>query len=166
MIDAVNEINKENVSCNLFFIGNGPFKEYLEKQCEIGMSNNWIHFFGSSYLEETICKYLYFSDLCVSPGNVGLTAIHSLSFGTPVCTHNNLKKQMPEAQSIIDGYNGFLFEENNLNDLVRGIKGWLVIKKDRTKLRKQCIEIVDKYYNPEYQLKVFNLMLKNKKPDF
>ena len=35
-----------------------------------------------------ISKYLYYADICVSPGNVGLTAIHSLTYGTPVNSQN------------------------------------------------------------------------------
>ena len=60
----------------------------------------------------------------MSIGNIGLTAIHSLSFGTPVASHDNFENQMPEVEAIIDGENGFLFEENNSNDLIDKIEQW------------------------------------------
>ena len=54
--------------------------------------------------------------------NVGLTAIHSLSFGTPVLTHNNFDNQMPEVQAINEGENGGFFIENDLEDLIKKIE--------------------------------------------
>ena len=48
----------------------------------------------------------------VSPGNTGLNAVHALSYGTPVATHNNFNKQMPEAAVVEDQITGFLFNEN------------------------------------------------------
>ena len=54
-----------------------------------------------------LLKNLYFILHFVSPGNVGLTAIHSLSYGTPVLTHNNFNNQMPEVESIQPGFNGY-----------------------------------------------------------
>ena len=101
-------------------------------------------------------KYLTNSDLCVSPGNVGLSAIHSLSLGTPVCSHGNLDNQMPEAESILHGYNGFYFKENNLESLINGMETWFASKVDRSIIRSRCYEIVDKFYNPDYQIKVID----------
>ena len=49
------------------------------------------------------------SDLTVSPGNIGLTAIHSLSYGTPVCSHSNFNNQMPESEAIINFEKWFFF---------------------------------------------------------
>ena len=132
---------------------------------ENGLKKDWLHFTGACYDEEEIGRYLFVSDLCVSPGNVGLTAIHSLSLGTPVCTHSNMKDQMPEAEAITDGYNGILFEENNVQDLTLKIETWLKTNTDRVKIREQCYEIIDKYYNPTYQMSVINRLINNQPPE-
>ncbi|GIS05973.1 MAG: hypothetical protein CM15mP109_07290 [Candidatus Dadabacteria bacterium] len=49
----------------------------------------------------------------VSPGNTGLNAVHFLSYGPPVGTHNYFYNQMPEA-AIIEAQKktGFFFNEN------------------------------------------------------
>ncbi len=165
LYQAVAQINKKQIRANLLIIGDGPEKQNLKITGEQGLKSCWLYFTGAIYNEEEIGKYLSASDLCVSPGNVGLTAIHSLSFGTPVCTHGNLSNQMPEAEAITEGYNGFFFKENDINNLKRKIINWLETNVDREKIREQCYEIIDTYYNPYYQLSVFNQMLNNEKPE-
>jgi glycosyltransferase involved in cell wall biosynthesis len=119
---------------------------------------------GACYDEEKIAQYLSAADLCISPGNVGLTAIHSLGYGTPVATHDDLSNQMPEAEAITDGYNGFLFQKDNGKDLQQNIEQWFEQDMDEDELRERCFEIIDMYYNPEYQLSVFERALGNNKP--
>ena len=48
-----------------------------------------IWFYGACYDESKLGELIFNADLCVSPGNVGLTAVHSMGYGTPVITHNN-----------------------------------------------------------------------------
>ena len=118
------------------------------------LNANNFNFFGSVYDESLLSDLIYNSDLCVSPGNIGLTAIHSLSYGTPVASHNNFNNQMPEVEAIIDGENGFLFDENNSDDLANKIDNWFL---NNPNLDKDVIRkiIIDKY-NPKYQMRIFN----------
>jgi len=165
LLHAVNIINSEKIAVNLLFIGDGPIRASLEKLGQKGMFDSCLHFVGACYSEEKNGKYLFFADLCVSPGNVGLTSVHSLSFGTPVCTHGNFNNQGPEAEAIIEGYNGFFFKEGDLDDLVQGINTWFMKNPDREQVRRQCMEIIDTYYNPKCQLSVFDRMVNNAKPE-
>lgn len=165
LLSAANVINSSENLVNIVIIGDGPSRDKLENLGKNGLINKWLHFVGACYVEEEIGMYLTVSDLCCSPGNVGLTAIHSLSFGTPVCTHSNLNEQGPEAEAIINGYNGFFFEENNVTDLVIGIRKWIFSNLNREIVRKRCYEIVDTYYNPDYQLTVFNRLADCDQPE-
>jgi glycosyltransferase involved in cell wall biosynthesis len=165
LIRAIIAINNNNVRANLLIIGDGSERKNMENLGIKGLNNGWLHFTGALYDEEEIGKYLYHSDLCVSPGNVGLTAIHSLSYGTPVCSHNNFNNQGPEVEAIIEGFNGFLFKENDVSDLISKIENWFENNYEREKIRSQCYQIIDKYYNPHYQLKVFNQLIKDEIPE-
>ena len=165
LLNAVSQLNAESIQINLVFIGDGSERKPLELAGKDGLEQRWLHFTGSCYDEETIGMYLSKADLCVSPGNIGLTAIHCLSYGTPVSTHNNLNNQGPEAETINEGYNGFFFKENDLTDLKNKIENWLNSNTNREKIREQCYEVIDKYYNPYYQLTVFNRLLNNENPE-
>jgi len=165
LMHAVNAINAQSAKVNLLVIGDGPEKQRLQEFGKRGVNDGFYHFTGACYDERQIGLYLSASDLCVSPGNVGLTAVHSLSFGTPVATHSNFANQMPEVGAITEGYNGFLFEENNSTDLKDKIQSWLSIDVPRDKIKNQCFEVIDNYYNPNYQLTVFNRLAANEKPE-
>ena len=66
---------------------------------------------------------------------------------------------MPEVESIIEGYNGFLFPENDVNTMAIKITEWLSTKLNRNIVRNRCYEIIDKFYNPKYQLKIIEKCL-------
>ena len=151
LIEAVKILN-EKANFNLLIIGEGEEKISLEELAQDLIRENKCIFYGKSYDEDELSRLIYNSDLTVSPGNVGLTAIHSLSYGTPVCSHSNLSNQMPEVESIIEGENGFLFSENDILSIVDGIISWFDNKKsiDKKKVR----GVVDKFYNPIYQKEV------------
>lgn len=164
LLQAMNQINDKTTQVNLVIVGDGPERDSLEELGKSGLKNGWLYFTGACYDEEVNGRYLSKADLCVSPGNVGLTAIHSLSFGTPVCTHGNMYHQMPEAGAIQTGYNGFFFKENDVNDLKIKIEDWLN-NMDRKQMRKKSYEIIDKYYNQHYQLTVFNRLVSGENPE-
>lgn len=145
---------------NLIFIGDGDERDKLADLSKSNNLSNNVFFTGALYDEIDISYILSNSDLCVTPGEIGLTAIHALSYGTPVISHNNLNIQMPEVEAIISGQTGSLYEHNDLDDLVRVIKEWLDMYPVKSSIISQnCMKIVDSYYNPHYQRKIFDAVL-------
>ena len=153
LIDSLRKLNQVKTRYNLLVIGSGEDQMYLENINNYLIDQGWIHFYGECYDNNKTSKLIYHSDLCVSPGNVGLTAIHSLSFGTPVASHNNFNNQMPEVEAIIDGENGFLFKENSPDDLANKIDSWFLINSniDKDLIRRIIVE----KYNPKNQKRIF-----------
>jgi hypothetical protein len=88
-----------------------------------------------------------------------LTAIHSLSYGTPVITHNDFANQMPEYEIIEDGITGTFFTKGNSNSLADAIHNWFSKNPDSNLKRQRCRMKIDQYYNPEYQISVFNELI-------
>lgn len=145
---------------NLTLIGEGTkINELITLANNLKLNEN-VWFYGACYDELIISEFIYNSDLCVSPGNVGLTAIHSLTYGTPVISHNNYKYQMPEFEVIDVGKTGCFFEYNNVFSLVENIENWFKNTLDRNQIRQNCYEIIDKKWNPIYQLEVITNALK------
>ena len=155
ILEVMKMLGRENIHVNCVYIGEGNEKETLvkiAKKLEIE-KYNW--FYGACYNEDEIGNLIYNADICLSPGNVGLTAIHSLSFGTPVITHSNFSNQMPEFESITKGVSGDFFQEDNLVSLKKTIKEWLKKYPVKNKeLLENCFSVVDNKYNPYFQLNV------------
>jgi glycosyltransferase involved in cell wall biosynthesis len=145
---------------NLVLVGDGPQRVDLEhKADQLGLAGR-VWFYGECYDEHTIGTLFYNAALTVSPGNVGLTAIHSMMYGTPVLTHDNAEHQGPEYEAVEDGRTGSFFKENDVSDLASKIEQWITKRNDRENIRNQCFAVIDKYFNPHYSLEVIKKAIK------
>lgn len=161
LLNAQKEMIDENVPFNIIFIGKGedeiPLKTLSDK-LEI-TANIW--FYGACYEEIKLASLIYNADICVSPGEVGLTAIHSMVYGTPVITHNYFPRQGPEFESIKPGVTGAFFEYNNRNSMINTIKDWIKDKAGkREEIRDNCFTVVDRFYNPNNQIEILKHVLR------
>lgn len=138
----------------LNIIGEGEEKKNLIRLVKKYNLQN-INFLGEIFDEQLISEKIFFSDLCVSPGNVGLTAIHSLTYGTPVLTHDNFNFQMPEAEAIEENVSGVFFRIDSKSDLSEKIKRFKKYNFNKSKVR----EIVLNKYNPNYQKTIFDKII-------
>lgn len=160
-IEALNFLKNQNQNYNLTFIGDGIMMKDLQNlSTQLGL-NKQILFYGACYDEEKLSELIYNADLCISPGNVGLTAMHALTFGTPVITHNRFSKQMPEFEAIKEGFSGSFFEYDNIESMAERIRTWFELNIDRETIRSNCFEIIDSKYNPRFQVSVMRNAINN-----
>lgn len=159
LVDAIGILAEKHEYYNLVFVGDGSMRNELES---LAKDNNLtdVWFVGPVYDESKKAELIYNADLCVSPGNVGLTAIDSMMFGTPVATHNVFEDQMPEYETIKQGVTGFYFGKNK-QSVAEGISSWFASYKDREEIRKACFEEIDRNWTPRYQLSVIKKALIN-----
>lgn len=160
MIKALRLILDSGLDVNLTFVGDGIESKKLHALAiKMNLVDN-IWFYGPCYDEETIGELIYNADICVSPGNVGLTAMHALVYGTPVITHNNYPLQMPEFEAIVEGKTGSFFDYDNVESLAFSIRNWLKTNDDsRDAIRQNCFSEIDHYWTPEYQMGVLRKQL-------
>ena len=117
---------------------------------------SYVWVYGPCYEEKILGDLLFNAEICIVPGDVGLTIMHSFVYGTPVITHNNFPKHGPEFDAITDGVTGSFFIENSLDDLCCKINSWLLISTEkREEVSKKCEEIISEKYNPKSQLNIF-----------
>ncbi len=161
LIQSIEMLKQYGLNLNLYIIGGGEVHDELNNLVkDLGLNSN-VKFHGESYNENFIAQAIYDADLCVSPGNVGLTAIHSMSYGTPVATHNDFKNQMPEFEIIVENKTGFFFEKDSIESLSESIKNWF--DKYPTKnsvIQHSCLEAVSKRYNSDYQIMLLREIIK------
>ena len=109
LVEAAHILKKKGIELNILFVGDGPERKNLEQlTLRYSMASNVV-FYGACYTEEELGPLFMLSDLCVAPGEIGLTCIHALAYGTPVVTHDNPDFQMPEWEAIQPGITGELF---------------------------------------------------------
>lgn len=153
ILDAQKKLLTEN-PFNLVLVGDGPETTNLKRIAdELGLASR-VWFYGACYDEEILGDLLYNATLTVSPGNVGLTAIHSMMYGTPVLSHDDVSLQMPEFETIKQGETGLLFNEDDVEDMASNIKKWIINFSDREAVRNKCFGVIDDYYNPYYSIGV------------
>ena len=145
---------------NVTFIGEGAMETKLKELAKTLNLEKFVWFYGPSYDEKELSQLLYCADLCVAPGNIGLTAMHAMTFGCPCISHNDFKWQMPEFEAIKENVTGTFFERDNIEDLARAIMQWLEAhKNDREQVRKACFKEIDDNWNPHKQIEVIKKMV-------
>jgi glycosyltransferase involved in cell wall biosynthesis len=160
LVDCVKVLNLDNIKTNLVIVGKDidgvNLQDYAKKQ---GVENQlWMY--GPCYDDRKIGELFYNAAVCVSPGNIGLTAIHALSFGCPAITHGNFPHQMPEFEAIRPGLTGDFFEQNQLDDLVRKVKKWIQqTPSEREITRKKAFEEIDNKWNIHHQIDVLKQVI-------
>ena len=155
LLNAVSLSKKKDCNYNCLIVGGGEEMDHLNKLSEALGINESVCFFGPCYDEAVNARLIMLAECCVSPGNVGLTGIHSLSLGTPVITHNNLNNQMPEVEAVIEGKTGSYFIENNLEDL-SGVINNMISKKMKSVMELHCVEHIAEFWNPVKQAAGFD----------
>lgn len=161
LIYALYQLHCEMNYFNLVIVGDGPDSANLKRIVSELNLDQYIWFYGSCYDENILSDLIFNATICVSPGEVGLTAIHSLVYGTPVITHSNFIFQGPEYESIIEGSTGSFFEFNNINSLKESIMRLsFLIQKDENRIRNNCFSMIDTYYNPYCQIAILKNIIR------
>lgn len=161
ILDAVHILRIKGQNYNVVYVGDGPEREKLESKAKELNLINQVWFYGACYDEKQNADLIFNADLCVAPGNIGLTAMHSLVFGTPALTHNDFRWQMPEYEAIKEGVTGCFFERNSVESLAESISKWFEENKDkRTDVRHACYKEIDENWTPEFELNVLKKVLR------
>jgi glycosyltransferase involved in cell wall biosynthesis len=167
LLDAASILEQRGVKVNLLFIGDGPEADALKARAKQANRADQTIFYGPCYDEETLGPLIMASDICVVPGAVGLTAMHAMVYGTPVITHNEPVWQMPEFEAIVAGKTGDFFRRGDVEDLATTIQSWLShsARVGRQQVRADCVDILAKYYNPDFQARIINEAVKETPAD-
>ena len=158
IIAAHQMLLEQGIKTNVVFIGGGDEEENLRNSIP-AEAKDYFWFRGPVYDENEISTMLYNADLCVSPGNVGLTAIHALYYGLPTITNDNFLTQMPEHECIIHGETGAFFKDGDTKSLAAEIKHWFECSHNREEVRNKCYKVADTTFNPHRQIEIMKEMV-------
>lgn len=159
LLEAAELLKKRGVGINIVFVGDGEEREVLVNIIEDKELSSQVWMYGECYIEEENAKLIYNADLCVMPGDIGLTAIHSLMFGLPVITHNSFANHGPEFEVIKPGKTGDFYKSDDVGSLSDSIEQWFKNKQDREVIRQDCYSVIDKEWTPYYQMNIIKMAL-------
>lgn len=152
LIAAASLLKQRGRPVNVLLVGDGPERQALEHRAlQLDVD---VRFYGACYDEATLGRLIYDADATVSPGKIGLTAIHSLSYGTPAFTHGDLDRQMPEVEAITPGRTGDFFRHGDADDLADCLQRWFDRGHDRATVRQACHAVIADSWNPANQRKL------------
>lgn len=154
LFSAARLLEQRGRPINILLVGDGPERTALEAMAhELDLA---AHFYGACYDEEAVGQMIYHADITVSPGKIGLTAMHSLMYGTPAITHDNLDTQMPEVEAIQHGETGLLFREHDAQDLADKIAQWIDGQRDRAAVRMAARRVIREKWNGDVQARIID----------
>ena len=131
----------------LAVIGDGPKKDdYMRLAEETGVAERivWI---GATRDQKQMAPWFLSAKAFVYPGAVGLSILHSMSYGLPVVVHDNAEHQMPEYEIMEDGLTGFCFQENDAGDLAAKLAKVINDRGLRSKMSEYCKTVAYEKYS-------------------
>lgn len=164
MVEAAKILKGGGNGVNLVFVGQDSEGVDVPKMAkEAGLEDN-VWMYGPCYDDNKLAEMFYNAAVCVSPGNVGLTAVHALSFGCPVITHGDFTCQMPEFECIKPGLTGDFFRHGDAQDLARVIKNWIGhTPEQRRQTAEAAFQEIDAHWSVEHEIEVFDTVMVEKR---
>lgn len=160
LVDAVEILRDKGIMANIVIVGGKTDDDELYRKIDSCNHDGHIWLYGPCYNEEKNAELLYNASVCVCPAEVGLTAIHSLSFGTPVVSNDNFDEQMPEFESIIPNQTGSFFKENDVEDLANHIYRWVTVSNnERQNIRDLSRNEILEKWSVDYQISLLRNVL-------
>ena len=153
LLDACEILKSKGHELRVLVVGDGVHREALvRRSAELGIAD-WFEWAGACYDDQVLAQYFRKSKFCISPGNIGLMAMHALYNETPVITHSDMTHQMPEAEVISEGVNGYLFDYGSSDSLALALVR--AIAEDYSSMSAVCYTTVAEKYDPLNQSKIF-----------
>jgi glycosyltransferase involved in cell wall biosynthesis len=155
LIEAVSMLHHDHYPINLVLVGDIMEGVTIKSQIMEKGLDPFVWFYGPCYEEEKNAELLYNAAACVCPAEVGLTAIHALSYGTPVISNNDFETQMPEFEAIQEGVTGSFYLTDDIKSLAHEIHRWTnVTPKERDAIRENSRKEIVASWSVSYQIEV------------
>jgi len=157
LIESMKILYEKGLFLNLIVVGKDIDEVYLKNIVKLNKLEKYVYLYGPCYDDSILGDLFYNADICVSPGNVGLTAISALTFGCPVITHNNFNHQGPEFEAIKPGFTGDFFKQNDSEDLAKVIHKWILNTntEKRKEIKTYAFYEVDNHWNIYSEVQAF-----------
>jgi len=128
-------------------VGDGESMCDLGEKCRSLGVEDRIVFVGKIEEQEKLAPYFLGAKAMVYPGPIGLSLNHAFAFGLPVVTHSDASDHGPEFFFLRRDQNGFVFLQNDIDDLARVLEE--LTTKDLNSTSRNSLETVYTKYTFE-----------------
>lgn len=125
----------------LVVIGDGPMKAAWQRLAEeLGVADR-IKWIPGTRDQMVMAPWFMRARAFIYPGSIGLSILHSFSYGLPVITHGNTEHQMPEFEVMEDGKTGLCYQENDLESLIAVVTKYVSDEVGQKNMARYCRDI-------------------------
>lgn len=129
-LELINALSNLNFKYKIIFAGNGPMTKIIKENCE----KHYINYEITNFLDQERLSYLYsISDLYVNCSTYDAspkTLNEAVFFNVPIiCPNTNIGQSN---DLVIEGLNGFTYEQGNILDLSKKIQNALNIDRNKS----------------------------------
>lgn len=164
LVEAVARLRDRGECYNVVLVGDGEDRQRIEQMVRAAHLERQVWLYGACYDEQQNASLIYNADMCVVPGDVGLTAIHAMTFGVPVVSHDYFPNQGPEYEAIREGITGAFFRHDDVASLADCISHWFATKKGgREAVRTACETEIARNWTPKYQIDILKNVIQSSK---
>jgi glycosyltransferase involved in cell wall biosynthesis len=163
LIKAFANLLKENNDVFLIIAGEGPEREKLEKLC-IDLGINDSVFFTGFVRNEDKPAYFLMCDVFVHPAITeetpeewGLVVNEAMSVGKPVV----VTPAVGARELVIDGVNGYIVPEKNVDLLYKALKNILSNDELRTKMGREAKRTIESFYTHDHSVKILDKAIRS-----
>jgi len=156
LLDALAKLRDEGFMANALFVGRGEDKAELQARAKSLGIEDRVVFYGACYEEFRIARLIMLSKVLVSPGPVGLSCIHAMTYGLPVLTSEQ-ESQGPEIDAIIPGVTGDFFRTGDVQEMAAKMRIWA--EAEHQVIRKNTQAIVRDFFSIDYQCAIYRKVL-------
>ncbi|QGN38814.1 glycosyltransferase family 4 protein [Klebsiella oxytoca] len=156
LLEAGKIVSRHVPDFKIHIIGGGEYINALKSRYSEAI------FHGELFSQEEIRKVCRKSRAGIYGGDAGLSVVHYMSLGLPVVIHSDLHRHMgPEPAYIIDGYNGLLFERDNIRSIAEKI---LILCRENSlveQLSRKSLETFTNLSRPSMAEKLIDIVRKD-----
>ncbi|OQX66937.1 MAG: hypothetical protein B6A08_17850 [Sorangiineae bacterium NIC37A_2] len=143
LLGAFSLVLKRVPDARLAVVGDGSERGQLELLTEeLGIAHA-VTFVGPVYDERQLAPWFLGARALAYPTNIGLTLLHSFSYGVPVITSDNPLEHNPEFVALRPGENGLVYRSGDASDFAEKIVACLTDSALRAKLSENARATVE-----------------------
>ena len=151
LVMALSLLAKRGRIVSLLVVGDGAYSQHFKARIKSEKLDDSIEFAGAIYEEKILIDLFSQSHFLIMPGDIGLSAIHALTYFTPVITHNVLDTHKPEYEALTEGLTSFGFDKGCADSMANTIEN--LLKKDvySQEFFDECSLVMKEKYNATVQ---------------